>query len=296
MRTIPAKTILSHCKDDSWFGNDYNMNLYKGCCHDCIYCDSRSSCYQIEDFEVVRSKENAISILENELRRKQKTGVIGTGSMSDPYNPYELKYQLTRQALNLIDTYHFGVSIATKSSLITRDVDLLENIASHSPVLCKITITSADDTMATKIEPKVCISSKRFEAVKKLSDHNIYSGILMMPLLPFLTDTEENVRKIIHMAYDNGAKFIYPIFGMSLRTGQREYYYQKLDLLFPDLNLTQLYQQRYKDLYECYSPRVRELKQMFREECNHRGILYHMEDIIAAYKDRYKYDQLSFLF
>lgn len=136
MKTIPAKTILSHVTDQSYFGNEYNMNLYKGCCHGCIYCDSRSACYQIEDFDSVRVKENAIPLLERELRSKQKTGVIATGSMSDPYNPFEAEYRFTRQALELIDTYRFGVSIATKSALITRDIDLLTRIRKHSPVLC----------------------------------------------------------------------------------------------------------------------------------------------------------------
>ncbi|HKL99336.1 MAG TPA: radical SAM protein [Mobilitalea sp.] len=294
MKTIPAKTIISRRPDDSWFGNDYNMNLYKGCCHGCIYCDSRSDCYQIEDFDLVRAKENAISIIQTELRSKQKTGVIGTGSMSDPYNPFEAKEHLTRQALELVDTYHFGISIATKGTLITRDIDILNRIRMHSPVLCKMTITTADDGLSAKLEPGVKVSSERFEAIRKLSEAGIYTGILMMPILPFLNDSLENILEIIHKAHENGAKFIYPLFGMSLRTGQREYFYQKLNELFPGQKLVAQYVHRFGSAYECHSPNARELYSLFYSECDRLGILYKMQDIIKAYKGRYEYDQLSF--
>lgn len=296
MKTIPAKTIITRKKDDSWFGTDYNMNIYKGCCHGCIYCDSRSDCYQVEDFDIVRAKENALDIILNELRRKTKTGVIGTGAMSDPYNPYEMKYQLTRQALELIDTYHFGISIATKSDLITRDIDILKRIKEHSPVICKITVTTSDDLLCQKIEPHVCVSSKRMEAVKKLSDAGIYTGILLMPLLPLLTDRTKNVKEIVELAHQSGAKFIFPFFGVSLRNGQREYLYQKLDELFPNQNLKQTYRNRYGNSYQCISPKAKKLYQIFTVECERYGILYRMQDIIAAYKSEYDYQQLTFPF
>ena len=293
MKTIPAKTILSHQKDRSYFGNDYNMNLYKGCCHGCIYCDSRSSCYQIEDFDTVRAKENAIAILEKELRSKLKTGVIGTGSMSDPYNPFEAEYRLTRQALELIDTYRYGIAIATKSALITRDIDILERIRKHSPVICKITITTADDPLSSQIEPGVDISSERFRAIRELSRAGIYTGILMTPVLPYLTDTADNVLELIHRAKDNGAKFIYALFGMTLRQGQREYYYRRLNRLYPDRQLVKQYNTQYGDTYECHSPSAKKLKTLFETECERFGILYRMEDIIEAYKGSYGYEQLS---
>ena len=200
MNTIPAKTIITKKKDSSWFGTDYNMNIYKGCCHGCIYCDSRSDCYHIDDFDTVRIKENALTIIEEELRKKSVTGVVGTGAMSDPYNPFEQKYQLTRQALEYIDRYHFGISIATKSDLITRDIDILQRIKEHSPVICKITVTTIDDALCRKIEPNVCVSSKRLNAVRMLSEAGIFTGILMMPLLPYLSDTSENVLSIIRSA------------------------------------------------------------------------------------------------
>lgn len=293
MQEIPAKTIITRKSDSYWFGTDYNMNLYKGCCHGCIYCDSRSDCYQIQDFDTVRVKENAIDLIHEELRKKHKTGVIGTGAMSDPYNPFEKQLQLTRQALQLIDTYHFGISIATKSNLIIRDIDLLQHISLHSPVICKITITSADDELSKKIEPGVCTSSDRFQAIKALSDAGIFTGILLMPLLPGLNDTEENIINILNAAYSNGARFVYGLFGLTLRTGQREYLYQSFDRLFPDQKLKQTYQKLYGASYECHSPKAKELSKVFIHECNRLNLLYQMEDIIRAYKAPYEYQQIS---
>ncbi len=294
MKTIPAKTLVTSRKDTSWFGSEYNMNIYKGCCHGCIYCDSRSDCYQIADFDTVRAKENAISILREELRHKTRTGVIGTGSMSDPYNPYEEKYELTRQALDIINTYHFGVAIATKSALIMRDIDLLTKIKAHAPVICKITITAIDDELSRIIEPGVHVTSKRLEAIRTLSGAGIYTGVLMMPLLPYLTDTPQNVLSILHQAKECGARFIYPLFGLSLRSGQREYLYQKLDQCFPGEKLKDKYISMYGSLYECHSPRENELKALFYTECERLGLLYRMEDIIKAYRKDYEYQQLTF--
>lgn len=149
------------------------MNLYKGCSHGCIYCDSRSGCYQIDNFDTVRAKANAIDIIRKELKGKVKKSVIGTGAMSDPYNPFEKQYQLTRQALELINTYRFGVAIDTKSSLITRDIDILKSINVHSPVIIKITITTCDE-LCKIMEPNVALSFERFTAIKQLTDNGIY--------------------------------------------------------------------------------------------------------------------------
>lgn len=293
MNTIPAKTIITSKKDNSWFGTDYNMNIYKGCNHGCIYCDSRSDCYQISDFDTVRTKEHALDIIREELRHKTKKGMIGTGSMSDPYNPFEKEQELTRGALNLVNEYHFGIAIATKSSLITRDIDTLKRIKEHSPVLCKITITAVDDTMSRILEPHVNVTSKRLKAIRQLSDAGLFTGVLMMPLLPFLTDTPENVRGIIHSASDCGVRFIYPLFGVTLRSGQREYFYHKLTQLFPGLNLKDAYIRQYGSSYECHSPREKELEQILTKECDRLGLLYRMEDIIRAYQQGYKYQQLT---
>lgn len=290
---IPAKTIVSpYASNSNWFGTNYNMNIYKGCCHGCIYCDSRSDCYRVENFERVKAKANALEIIRNDLKRKVKTGVIGTGSMSDPYNPFEKELLLTRHALELINAFEFGVAIATKSSLITRDIDILSEIKEHSPVLCKLTITCADDKLSKIIEPNVCPSSERFAAIKKLSDAGIFAGILLMPVLPFITDTDDNIRNIVRLAHENGAKFIYSALGVTLRDNQRKYYYKKLDEHFPGLK--EKYIKNYGNNYSCGSTKARQLSQIFRTECDKYGIIYKMPEIIRGYKLGYDDTQLSF--
>ncbi len=292
MQTISCKTILQKNKSSEWFGNDYNMNLYKGCCHGCIYCDSRSECYRIDDFDTVRAKENCLEILRDELRRKVKTGVIGTGAMSDPYNPFEKNERLTEKALMLIDAYDFGVTVVTKSDLITRDIDLYRQIAEHSPVLCKMTVTSADDKLCRVVEPNVSVSSERFQALARMSEAGLKTGITLMPVLPFLEDSEDNILKIVRTAHECGVMCIYPAFGMTLRQNQREYYYKKLDELFP--GMSDKYRRYYGDRYECISPNARKLWSVFASECDRFGILYNMRDIIRAYKQGYGDMQLSF--
>lgn len=292
MEFIDAKTIVSSYSDNNnWFGNNYNMNIYKGCNHGCIYCDSRSDCYQIEDFDRVRAKKDALQIIERDLAKKRKKGVVGTGAMSDPYNPFEKKYELTRGALKLIDKYNFGVSLITKSSLVVRDIDIIKKIQEHSPVLVKITVTTASDNMAKKIEPNVSSPSDRFEALKALTDNGIYAGILLMPVLPFIEDTLQNILAIIRKAHRNGAKFIYPAFGVTLRQNQRIHFYNKLDEHFPGMKQRYIKQFGYK--YSCGSPRANELWELFKTECNRLNITYKMKDIISEYKSGYYYNQLS---
>lgn len=294
MEYIPAKTIVTRSKNPgAWFGTEYNMNIYKGCCHGCIYCDSRSECYQIDRFDTVRAKEDALRIIRDDLRRKVKTGVVATGAMSDPYNPFEQKLMLTRHALELCDAFGFGAAVATKSTLITRDIDLLESIKEHSPVLCKVTITTADDELASKIEPGAPSSSERFEAVRKLSEHGIFAGILLMPVLPFLEDTPENILSIIQKAKECGARFIYPAFGVTLRANQRIWYYDRLRELFPGEGLPEKYDKTYGNNYECRSRNARKLWTLFEKECTENHIYYKMKDIIYAYKHQYLTEQLS---
>ncbi len=295
MEYIPAKSIVSgYSGGNAWFGNNYNMNIYKGCCHGCIYCDSRSECYRIDNFDTVRAKENALELIRNNLRSKVKTGVVGTGAMSDPYNPFEEEQKLTRHALELINAYGFGASIATKSALITRDIDVLMDIKEHSPVLCKLTITCADDELQSKIEPNVSSSSERFAAIKKLSDNGIFAGILLMPILPFINDTDENILGIVNKAHEAGARFIYPAFGVTLRQNQRNWFYDRLDELFPNEPLRLKYIQAFGNNYECHSPRSKKLWQLFTTKCDEYGILYNMKDIISSYKQGYEINQLSF--
>lgn len=293
MEYIPAKTIVTKTRDSQWFGIDYNMNIYKGCCHGCIYCDSRSDCYRIDQFDRVRAKQDALLIIRDDLRRKVKTGVVGTGAMSDPYNPFEKELQLTRHGLELIDAFGFGAAIATKSTLMLRDMDVLESIREHSPVLCKVTITTADDELARKVEPGVALSSQRFAMIEQLSSRGIFTGILLMPVLPFLEDQEDNVLAIVKRAHETGARFIYAAFGMTLRNNQKEWYFDCLEELFPGEGLPERYMRTYGNSYECRSTRAKRLWEIFSRECEKYGILYQMKDIVHAYKKAYQVTQIS---
>ncbi|MDR2940310.1 MAG: radical SAM protein [Clostridiales bacterium] len=292
MEYIPAKTIVTKNKDTGWFGADYSMNIYRGCPHGCIYCDSRSNCYKIENFDKVRAKENALSVIRDDLRRKVKKGVIMTGAMSDPYNFFEAGLKLTRHALELISAFGFGAAIATKASLVTRDIDILDEIKKHSPVLIKLTITTFDDGLCKKIEPNVSLTSERFLAVEELSKNNIYTGILMMPVLPYINDNEENILNIVRRAKESGARFIYPAMGVTLRDGQREYFYEKINGSFD--GLAQKYIKQYGNRYTAASKNAAKLYYAFKNECEKLGVLYNMRDIIKSYKLGYSDTQLKF--
>lgn len=292
MEEIKAKTLLSpYHQNSSWFGHHYNLNIYKGCSHGCIYCDSRSDCYRIENFDEVKAKENALLILEKELKSKRKKGVIGSGAMSDPYNPQERIHQLTRKSLMLIDQYRFGVSLTTKSSLIERDLDILVKIKKHSPVLVLMTITTFDDSLASIVEPGASRTSMRFETLRKIGQAGIPTGILMMPILPFINDTEENIRAIIHRAADCGVRIIYPAFGVTMRQNQRDYFYEKLDRHFPEVK--QKYIRAFGDRYVCDSPHALALSQLFQQECDNRGIITKMSEIILDYQSGFGKEQLK---
>lgn len=295
MTFIPAKTIITKNKNnkDLWFGIDYSMNIYRGCCHGCIYCDSRSDCYQIKDFDTVRAKENAIEIIRKELKGKINKGIIGTGSMSDPYNFFEKEYRLTRQALEVINYYGFGLSITTKSNLITRDIDLLKRISCHSPVIITITVTTCSNEVSKIIEPNVSVSSERFDAIKKLTDNGIYTGVLFTPVLPFIEDNEENIRGITNKAYVCGAKFVYTQMGVTLRQNQRDWYFQKLDKYFEGLK--EKYISHYGNQYICKAQNDSELCKIFLSECHKLQLHYKMEDIIKDYKRNYTTEQISLL-
>ncbi|WP_032122147.1 SPL family radical SAM protein [Clostridium amazonitimonense] len=295
MDYIPAKTIISqYSKENSWFGINYNMNIYKGCSHGCIYCDSRSECYGIANFHRVRVKENAIQLIREELKSKRRTGVVGTGAMSDPYNPFEKELMLTRKALEQINELNFGIAIATKSNLITRDIDILKKIKEHSPVIVKITITTFNDELCKKVEPNVCVSFERFEAIKKLSDNGIFVGVLLMPILPFINDDEDNIINIIRKAHESGAKFILAYgMGVTLRQNQRDYFYNQLINLFPDENLVEKYRTSFGNKYACSSIKSKRLWKIFKDECERLGILYKMQDIVSNYKRGYDDKQIS---
>lgn len=294
MKEIKAKTIITRMTHgNQWFGADYNMNIYRGCNHGCIYCDSRSACYGIQNFDEVCAKTDALRIIRDDLRRKNKAGVVATGAMSDPYNPYEQKHELTRHALELLSAYGFGAAIATKSDLVTRDIDVLREIMRFSPVLVKVTLTTTDDTLASIIEPHAPSPSKRLEALHALSEAGIPTCVLLMPVLPFITDTEANLTAIVAHASAAGVPYIYPGFGVTMRENQREHFYMQLDRHFPALK--KQYIQKYGVRYQCAPPRVKSLYHAFGEACNNRGIVFRMNEIIRGYKRPYQNSQLSFL-
>lgn len=293
MEYLPAKTIVTrYIARKDWFGWDYNMNLYRGCCHGCIYCDSRSDCYGIQEFGTVRAKENALTLVRDDLRRKVLPGVVGTGSMSDPYNPHEAELLLTRHALELLNAYEFGVSIVTKSDLITRDLDILLDIRSHSPVLCLITVTTADDGLSRVLEREAPLSSRRLKAIQTLSAAGIYTGVLLMPVLPFITDGTDSIRELVKQAAGHGARFVYTTMGMTLRDSQRAYYYQSLDKSFPGLR--ERYERTYDQRLRCAVPNAKKRREAFMEACDQNGLLYEMTDIVKAYKQGYGERQFQF--
>ena len=294
MEYIPAKHLLHRSRSTEWFGTDHTMNIYRGCCHGCLYCDSRSDCYQVGSFDTVRAKADALRTLRDDLARKVRPAFISTGAMSDPYNPFERKLELTRHALELIDAYDCGVAIATKSTLIVRDIDILASIRRHSPVICKLTVTTADDALAAKIEPNAPRPSARLAALEELSGAGLFAGVLLMPVLPFLEDSDEGVLAVVEGAAQAGARFIYPAFGVTMRSGQREYFLDGLERAFPRQGLKERYLRQYGDRYQCASPRARALWKVFAGACRERGILYDMKSIIRAATLGYGDRQLTF--
>ena len=294
MEYVPCKHLIIRNRDTSWFGTDHTMNIYRGCPHGCIYCDSRSECYQNEDFDRVRVKENALEILRDDLRRKIRPGVVGTGSMSDPYHPLEERLQLTRNALALLDAYGFGVAIATKSDLIVRDIDVLTLLHAHAPVLCKLTVTTCDDALAARLEPGAPSPTRRLEAVRRLSQAGLPVRVLLMPVLPFLEDTEENVLEVVERAAEAGARYIYPVFGMTQRDRQRAWYYQELETRFPGQGLAEKNRRAFGNRYWCVSPRAKRLWGVFSARCRALGLLYEMKQIVSSYQQGYGDRQLSF--
>ncbi|MDV0440884.1 SPL family radical SAM protein [Methanorbis furvi] len=280
MQTIPAKTILSAYRENGWFATNYTANLYRGCSHNCIYCDSRSECYRIDDFPTVRAKDNALKILEQELPARKKKGAIITGAMSDPYNPLEKTLELTRGFLLLCDRYHFGVVALTKSDLVCRDIDLFAAISEHSPAAVNITITAASDAIAKTIEPHAPSSSDRFRAIEKLSAENILCGVILLPTLPFITDTRENITEIVERAANAGAAWVYAEknFAVSLRDRQRTYFYERLDEHFP--RVREQYEKTYGKSYWCCSKEPG-LLETFVRTCEKCGLLFRHEEIDA---------------
>ena len=285
MHTIQAKSILS-AKN--------GMNLYRGCQHGCIYCDSRSRCYHMDHpFEDVAVKGNALQLLQTSLKRKRRPCMIATGSMSDPYTPVEQELGMTRQALQLVERYGCGIAIQTKSDLILRDLDILRRIHRRSKAVVQITLTAMDDRLSRLIEPNVCPTSRRIEVLKALQAAGIPTVVWLCPVLPWLNDTEENIRGIVKACADAGVKGIISFgMGMTLRDGSREYYYTQLDRKFPGLKERTI--RTYGSAYELRSPHSRELEALFHRLCAKYGI-WHDNDRIFDWMARLEDpDQLTF--
>lgn len=274
------------------------MNLYRGCTHGCIYCDSRSACYRMDhDFEDVEVKRNAPELLDAALRRKKVRCMIGTGSMSDPYQPLEEVERLTRRCLEIIDRRGFGFSVITKSDLVLRDLDLLRSIQNRSKCVVQMTLTTFDEDLCRKIEPHVCSAKRRFEVLKILRDEGIPTVVWLSPFLPFLNDTEENLRGLLNYCVEAGVRGVVCFgIGLTLREGNREYFYARLDALFPGLR--ERYIRAYGRRYACISPRHEALMRIFRDECRLHGILCEPEQVFAylcAYEDKQQGEQLRFI-
>lgn len=272
MHNILAKTILS---------NKNGMNLYRGCQHGCIYCDSRSTCYKItSDFEDIAVKINSLDLLEKALKKKTKNVMIGTGSMSDPYIPLEKDLCYTQKALELILKYNHGATLITKSDLILRDLELLKKINKKTKVVIQMTLTTADDKLCKIIEPNVCPTSRRFEVLQILRDNNIPTVVWLCPLLPFINDTTENVLSILQMCIQSQVKGI--IFfgaGLTLRDGNRQYFYNALDKYFP--NLSNKYKYYFGNNYYINSFNNNEITKIFHSVCKKNNIMHNNEEIFA---------------
>lgn len=270
MHLVKVKGILSA-------GN--GMNLYRGCTHGCIYCDSRSRCYHMEhDFEDIEVKENAVWLLEGALRRKRKKCMIGTGAMTDPYIPLEMELQNVRKALSLISEYGFGAAIQTKSDRILRDLDLLKEINDKTKAVVQMTLTTYDDSLCRKIEPGVCTTSQRVNVLREMHAAGIPTVVWLSPILPFLNDTRENISGIVTACAQAGVKGVICYgMGLTLREGNREYFYKSLDRLFPGLK--EKYISEYGNRYEVISPRQAELMELFHQKCEESGIMHSNKEI-----------------
>lgn len=267
MHFVDAKSILTKN------GEYYGMNIYRGCSHGCIYCDSRSLCYHFTHaFEDIEVKRNAPELLEKALKSKREKCMIGTGSMSDPYMHLEKDLRLTRKCLEIIYKYGFGATVQTKSDRILDDIDLLDKINQSTKCVVQMTLTTFDDDLCKILEPNVCNTKRRIEVLEKMHERNIPTIVWITPILPFINDTEENIRSILDECIRVGVKGVIDFgMGLTLREGDREYYYAALDRYFPGLK--QKYIERYGDAYELPSPNSKKLTELFKRICNENNIL-----------------------
>ena len=288
MHFVDAKGILTGS------GGSFGMNIYRGCSHGCIYCDSRSKCYQFtHPFEDIEVKQNAPELLEKALRSKRSKGMIATGAMSDPYMHCEEKLRLTRRCLEVILRHEFGGVIQTKSDRILQDIDLLDEINKTSKCVVQMTLTTYDDDLCRILEPNVCNTKRRVEVLEKMQERGIPTTVWITPILPYINDTEENVLSILKECARTGVKGIVDFgMGLTLREGDREYYYDALDRHF--LGLKARYIKEYGNAYELPSPRSKELMKLLRDFCKEHGMMYKPDDCFRFMKELpEKYHQMS---
>lgn len=278
MHKVQAKKLLSP---------ENGMNIYRGCSHGCIYCDSRSLCYKMEHaFEDIEVKENAPQLLEERLKKKRKKCMIGTGSMSDPYLPMEKYLKLTRRCLEIIERYGYGLCVQTKSDLILRDLDLLKSINEKSKCVVQMTLTTADKYLCKKIEPNVSPTLKRIEALKTFAKNDIPTIVWISPILPFINDNEYNIRALMKACVEANVKGIVCFgMGVTLREGSREHFYKHLDRLFPGMK--NKYINYFGESYELLSPQNDKLMAIIKEECEENGIMFG-NDLIFKYLHTYQ--------
>lgn len=287
MHFTNAKGILS---------SSNGMNLYRGCSHGCIYCDSRSKCYHMEhEFEDIEVKANAIELLEYALKRKRSKCMLSTGSMTDPYIPLESEIGNVRKALSLAYQYGFGFTLITKSDRVLQDIDLLKAINEKTKCVVQMTLTTCDEELCRKIEPNVSTTKERVEALKQLRDAGIPTVVWLSPILPFINDTEDNIRGILEYCIEAN---VYGVIcfgmGLTLREGNREYFYSQLDRLFP--HMKEKYIRTYGMQYQLNSPRNPELMQLFHQLCEKNGILHDNRQIfeyLRTFEDKNSAVQLS---
>lgn len=275
MHFVTAKSLLSA---------QNGMNIYRGCTHGCIYCDSQSKCYQMHhDFGDVEVKQNAAELLKKELSKKRKKCMIATGAMSDPYNHCEAKLLLTQQCLKIILQQGFGVAVQTKSDMILRDIDLLQEINQRTKCVVQTTLTTFDENLCKILEPNVCTTKARLEMLKEMQRRGIPTVVWICPILPFVNDTEENLRGILDYCFDAGVKGVVCFgFGTTMREGSREPFYAALDKHFPSLK--QKYVDTFGYAYDCPSPNNATLWQIFRQECEKHGVLHNVTDVFNYLK------------
>ena len=289
MHFVDAKGLLTGS------GGHFGMNIYRGCSHGCIYCDSRSKCYQFtHPFEDIEVKQNAPELLESALRSKRKKCMIGTGAMSDPYMHCEESLHLTRKCLEIISKYECGVAVQTKSDRILRDIDLLDEINRKAKAVVQITLTTYDDDLCAILEPGVCNTKRRIEVLHQMHERGIPTIVWLTPICPYINDTEENITAILEECAKASVKGVICFdMGLTLREGDREYYYAALDKHFPGLK--EKYIARYGNAYEVPSPNSKALMNLFRNICKERGMLYRPEDCFNfMYELPDRYEQLSF--